>query len=225
MDYRVISIGTLSEHPLWDAPQARRTAHATTTLIRSGDQVILVDPALPSEILDARCRERAGIGFDKVTDVFLTNYRPAHRRALSALTHAKWWIHTQERETIGRHLVSELEAVGADDEQAEKMLKTDIAMLQQCHEAPDQLAPQVDLFPIPGFTPGTCGLLLAPPSTTILIAGDAAATSEHFERGQVLNGAYDVKQARESLAEIIEIADWLIPGHDNLMPNLTRHGL
>ncbi|NBC11042.1 MAG: hypothetical protein GVY24_04800 [Planctomycetes bacterium] len=249
MEYRVISIGTLSEHPLWDVPQARRTAHATTTLIRTAGRVILVDPALPAEILEARCQERAGIGFDTVTDVFLTSFRPAHRRALPALTGAKWWIHTQERETIGRHLIGQLEAAGGMEattdfgdcgeahsgdsgdsgdsggERAERMLKADIALLQRCHEAPDRLAPQVDLFPVPGFTPGTCGLLLTPPSSTILIAGDAAATCEHFERGQVLQGAYDVAQARQSLGEIIEIADWIIPGHDNLTPNLTRGGL
>ena len=50
MDDRVISIGALSSHELWDEKGSLRTAHATTTLIRSGDRVILVDPGLPSQI-------------------------------------------------------------------------------------------------------------------------------------------------------------------------------
>ncbi len=224
MDYRIISIGTLSEHPLWSTPQARRTAHATTTLITAGEKRIMVDPALPSEVLDARCRERSGLGLDRVTDVFLTNFRPAHRRALPAMTHARWWIDAAERETIGRSLIGQLEAVGADDAETEQVLKTEIALLQRCGEAPDSLAPQVDLFPLHGFTPGTCGLLISKPTATVLVAGDAVATVEHIERGQVLAGAFDVDQARASLAEVLEIADWIVPGHDNLTPNLTRHG-
>ncbi len=222
MDYRVISIGTLSQHPLWSGPQTARTPHATTTLVRSDKRVILVDPSLPAEILESRCRERAGIGFDAVTDVFLTSFRPAHRRALPGLTHARWWINATERETIGRALIGELEQVDANDAETEQMLKTDIALLQRCEEAPDALAEHVDLFPLPGYTPGTCGLLLALPGATVVIAGDAVVTVEHLERGQVLAGAYDLEQARRSLVEVIEIADWIVPGHDNLTPNLTR---
>jgi glyoxylase-like metal-dependent hydrolase (beta-lactamase superfamily II) len=86
------------------------------------------------------------------------------------------------------------------------------------------LAPQVDLFPLPGFTPGNCGLLLAHPTRTTVIAGDAVATTEHLERGQVLRGSFDIEQARESLLEVIEIADAVVPGHDNVVLNPTRRG-
>ena len=54
MDYRVISIGALSINDLWDKQGPARTAHATTTLIRSGDKRILVDPPCPR-----RCSCRA----------------------------------------------------------------------------------------------------------------------------------------------------------------------
>ncbi len=220
MDYRVISIGTLSRHPLWDRDPGGRTPHATTTLIRSGAKAILVDPGLPGEVLAARLAERAGLEVQQVTDVFLTCFRPAHRRGLTAFEKANWWVSEAERETVGVHLIGQLERV--DDEPSATMLKQEIALLQRCRAAPDQLAEQVDLFPCPGYTPGTAGLLLVEPQTTTLIAGDAAATVEHLARGQVLAGGFDANQARQSLAEAIEIADALICGHDNLTPNPTR---
>lgn len=225
MDYRIISIGTLSAHPLWQRKLPQRTAHATTTLVCSDDRVILVDPALPAEILEARLTERAGLTFADVTDVFLTNFRPAHRRALPQLPGANWLISEAEREMVGHMLIDQLGKVEAQDVDTEQLLKQDIALLQKCKVAPDRIAPQVDLFPLPGYTPGTCGLLLGFSTSTVLIASDAVATVEHFEQGQILSGCYDIEQAKESFAEAVEIADWIIPGHDNLIPNTTRRGI
>ena len=54
MDFRIISIGTLSVHELWDQQGAARTPHATTTLVRSEGKTILVDPGLPAQVITAR---------------------------------------------------------------------------------------------------------------------------------------------------------------------------
>src|SRR5690606_15137095 len=96
------------------------------------------------------------------------------------------------------------------------------ALLKRFAPAPDRLAPHVDLFPLPGFSPGTCGLLLPQSQTTTLIAGDAVATVEHLEQGRVLPHCYDVEQARESLLEAVEIADFITPRHDSRVVNQTR---
>lgn len=220
MDFRVISIGTLSRHELWKRPGVPRTAHATTTLVATGDQRILVDPALPAQALAARLDERSGLDVSDITAVFLTNFRPAHRMGLSAFEHVPCYIFEQERERIGRQLVARFDQ--EDDNQLRRFIEQDIALLHQCKPAPDHLAPQVDLFPLPGFTPGTCGLLLTQPSTTVLIAGDAVATAEHLAQARVLRGAFDINQAQESLAEAIEIADLIVPGHDNTLVNRAR---
>ncbi len=221
MDYRIISIGTLSHHELWPVEATARTAHATTTLIRSSGHTILVDPALPKQVLVARLAERAGIGPSEVTHVFLTNFRPAHRWGLPAFTDARWLISEMERETIGKHLVEQLQE--SQDRPTQDVLKQEIALLNRCEAAPDRLADQVDLFPLPGYTQGTCGLLLSQMNSTALIAGDAVATEEHLNQGRVLRGALDVAQARESLTEVVEIADVIVPGHDNVLLNPTRH--
>jgi glyoxylase-like metal-dependent hydrolase (beta-lactamase superfamily II) len=220
MDYRVISIGTLSGNEFWSENPGGRTAHATTTLIRSGPATILVDPGLPPQVIAARLHERSGLRPDAVTHVFLTCFRPAHRWGLAAFEHAQWWIAEAERETLGRSLVEQHRQ--ADDDATRRVLADEIALLKRCAPAPDKLAPQVDLFPLPGFSPGTCGLLLCEARRTILVAGDAVTTCEHLEHGRVPRGAYDLEQARASFAEAVEIADLLIPGHDNLCVNPGR---
>ncbi len=223
MNYRIISIGTLSHNEFWGEKAPVRTAHATTTLIRSGERVILVDPGLPAPIIGARLLERSGLKPADVTDVFLTNFRPSHRWGLDAFEHADWWISEMEREAIGQNLLAQMQAAAAAGEsETEQVLKQEIALLRRFKSSPDRLAEQVDVFPLPGFTPGTCGLLLLKMNSTTLIAGDAVPTAEHLEHGQVLRNAYDVEQARESFAEAIEIADVIIPGHDNLLLNPTR---
>ena len=47
MDVIIVSIGALSKNLLWGEKQPGRASHATTTLIREGKNLILVDPALP----------------------------------------------------------------------------------------------------------------------------------------------------------------------------------
>lgn len=223
IDFRVISIGALSKHDLWQgtaANAAPRTAHATTTLIRSGDQVILVDPALPAQALVPRLNERCGLRPQDITSVFLTNFRPAHRMGLEALDQAEWLIFETERERVGRQLLARFEQ--EDDNQIKRLLEYEIALLKKCKASPDTLAQGVDLFPLPGYTPGTCGLLLSLAGETVLVAGDAVPTVEHLEASQVLRAAFDVTAAMESLVEAIEIADLIVCGHDNVVLNRAR---
>ncbi|MCC6323143.1 MAG: MBL fold metallo-hydrolase [Phycisphaerales bacterium] len=223
MDFRIISIGTLAAHPLWEEKGSVRTGHATTTLIRAGKKTIIVDPGLPAQIIAARLRERAGIGPEAVTHVFLTGFRPETTRGVLAFEKATWWISQHEREAIGVPLVGELQAAAAaGDEELKSALELDVAVLRKCEPAPDRIADGVDLFPLHGVTPGLTGLLLPGRSSTTLVCGDAVPTVEHLERGMVLASAADVVRARESLAEAVEIADYLVLGRDNCVPNPVR---
>lgn len=220
MDYRIISIGALSSHDLWPDNGSPCTPHATTTLIRSNGRAILVDPGLPPPAIGARLTERSGLTPQAITDVFLTNFRPAHRAGLAAFGEATWYISEMEREAIGSALVDRFRT--ESDAEVCRLIEQDIALLKRFQVAPDRLVDQVDLFPLPGFTPGTCGLLLSHMNSTTLIASDAVASTEHLEQGRVLRNAADISAARDSLAEVVEIADVIIPGHDNLVLNPTR---
>ena len=222
IEYSVISIGTLSRNLLWDESVAVRTAHATTTLITDGDKKFLVDPSLPGNILDARFNERTGGTLTDITDVFCTTLRPVHRRGLDALGHAKWWCGEAEMETYAHHLQDLLESAERLDAEQATAIEADIEIIRKFKPAPERFTPQVHLFPLAGASIGSTGLLLAEAASTILIAGDAVVTAEHFARGQVWQGCANTEQALESLQDVIEIADVIIPGHDNIIPVAKR---
>jgi glyoxylase-like metal-dependent hydrolase (beta-lactamase superfamily II) len=223
MDLRVISIGTLAANPLWNEKGNMRTGHATCTLVRAGKMVIVVDPGLPAQMIAARLNERSGLHVKDVTHVFLTTFKPETMRGIFAFEQATWWISGDEREAIGVPLVGSLQQAAADeDEDLKKLLEQDVGVLRRCEPAPDRLGDGVDLFPLPGVTPGCCGLLCTTPRSTTMICGDAIPTVEHLERGQVLQSAADVMRARESFGEAVEIADALVLGRDNLVANPVK---
>lgn len=223
LDFRIISLGTLAAHPLWDEKTPARTGHATTTLISVGDQHILVDPSLPATTLFARLSERTRVRPAEITQVFLTNLEPERRRALGDLEHAAWLVHEPEREAALASLkATRREAHDADDRELITLINHEIDIVQRCENAPDSLAPKVDLFPLPGVTAGNCGLLLPLPSSTVLICGDAIPTIEHLTQGKVLPTCVNIEQAQESFREAVEIADAFVLGRDNMAMNPLR---
>jgi glyoxylase-like metal-dependent hydrolase (beta-lactamase superfamily II) len=232
VDIRVISIGCLSAHPLWGerggaggASSGVRTGHATTTLIRSGDVTLLIDPGLPEAAIAARLHERAGLSPDRVTHVFLTSFHPDTHRGILAFPQATWLISRDEREGVGIPLIQQLKfaddkaEAGTGEPALVERLKHQVAILQRCQEAPEELAPRVDLFPLPGLTPGLCGVLVEEEDSTVLVCGDAVPTVEHLRRRMVLPQAADVDKARASFAEALQIGDDLILGRDNWVRN------
>lgn len=224
--YKVISIGTFDAHPLWNEREAVRTAHATTTLIEAKKAKILVDPSLPAQILAARLSERANLRVDQITHIFLTSFEPMRRRGLNAFDDAKWLISEREREAIGVAMIGNLrEAIEGGDAELAELLRAEVEILERCAAAPDKLADGIDLFPLYGVTPGTCGLLLPTSRATILICGDAVASAEHLEQGKVLPTCADIEAAQESFREAVEIADLLILGRDNIVLNPLRRAI
>lgn len=224
----VLSIGTLDRNRLWNESAPVRTAHATTSLIRTGsgrsERLIIVDPGLPAVAIAARLAERSGIAPARVTTVFLTNFTPAHRAGLDAFGHAEVLMWEPEIEHARRDLEDRLSRE-SDDDDLRRSLEADLKLLARIAPAPDKLAPDIDLFPLPGHTPGTCGLLITSAALTTLLAGDAVPTLDHFLAGQVLPDAHNIAQAQSSLTEAYEIADLIIPGHDNLFTNPRTQGI
>lgn len=222
MDTRIISIGTLAEHPLRDDHRRLRTGHATTTLVRTDESTILIDPGLPPAAVVARLDERAGLEPADITHVFLTSFKADTCRGIRAFDTAQWLIHPHEREAVGVPLARLLRDASDADDETKRELEYQVSLLRECASAPDSIAPGVDLFPLPGVTPGMCGLLIAEPNRTILICGDAIPTVEHYEQGKILKQAVDHEAAMESYKEAVEIADVLILGRDNLVFNQGR---
>jgi len=217
VEYSVISIGTLSHNPLWGERAPVRTAHATTTIVRDGGRSILVDPSLPAPALEARYFERTGGRLADVTDVFCTTLRPVHRRGVQALRGARWWAARVEIETHVEYLSSALASAERLGSERAEETQADLELLKRFSPAPQRFGDQIEVYPLAGPTPGSAGLLLTPATKTIVIAGDAALTAQHVDMGRVWEGCADRQAALTSLADMVELADVIICGHDNLM--------
>ncbi|HOD84586.1 MAG: hypothetical protein BWX88_05078 [Planctomycetes bacterium ADurb.Bin126] len=216
VEYCVISIGALSHNRLWGESGDARTSHATTTLVAADGRLILVDPSLPEAILAARFNERTGKTLADVTDVFCTTLRPVHRRGLPALSHAAWWCSETELAHHRRQLEELLESVQRLNADEATVVEADLKLTGRFRPAPETFAPQVSFYPLSGASPGSAGLLLTPAVSTIVVAGDAVLTAAHMELGQVWEGCHDVEQAMESLRDLVELADIVVCGHDNV---------
>jgi glyoxylase-like metal-dependent hydrolase (beta-lactamase superfamily II) len=214
----------MSRNRLWGENQPVRTAHATTTLIRSAKRNILIDPGLPPQALGARLFERTGMRPEQIDTVFLTNFRPSHRAGLALFQEAKVFIHEREQE-VAAHQLRRLIEEAPEQELDRRTIAAELKLLESISPAEDQLADAVDLFPLFGYTAGTCGLLIAATTYTAVIAGDAVPTLDHFLAGQVLPSSYDLEAAGEAMREVYEIADLIVPGHDNLFANPRSAGM
>ncbi|MCH2135235.1 MAG: MBL fold metallo-hydrolase [Phycisphaerales bacterium] len=222
-DYRVISMGTLAANSLWNESAPVRTGHCTTTLIEADDALIIVDPSLPAQVLAVRLHELSGKLPTDVTHVFCTGFSDEHTGGMDAFPSATWLCSETEleqaREAIGDDLHAARTAQATDAVASLERLEL---LLGRMHSCPDSLVDGVDLFPLPGVRPGTAGLLLVQPTSTVLISGDAIASSDHLSKGQVLPGCFNREQAMESFKEAIEIADVIVPGRGNVVLNPLR---
>jgi len=220
---RVISIGALSSHPLWHEPAAVRTGHATTTLVAGKDMMLIVDPSLPPAMLEARLSERSPVRSPQVTHVFLTSATDEHMRGLAAFPRATWMALETEIAAARANTHEDLGlALEHPEDGGVEPLEDRLALLERLRPAEDCITQGVDLFPLAGVTPGSCGILVSQPTRTILLAGDAVATREHLADAKVLPHCWNRELAQDSFAEAIEIADVIVPGRDNILLNPTR---
>lgn len=222
--FDIISIGTLARNRLWNENEVVRTAHATTTLIRSQKRQILVDPGLPATVIGARLAERTGLRPEQIDTVFLTSFKPYTVAGLEAFPKARILIHEVEQE-FARGQLTRLIDQAPEEDIDRAYMERELELLERCEPAPDELTEDVDLFPLSGHSPGLCGLLLKSPLMTALVTGAAVPTLDHFLAGQVLPDSRDIPQAQESLKEAYEIADLIVPGFDNLFLNPRTQGI
>jgi len=212
----IISIGTLARNPFWGETGSVRPSHATTTLIRDGETNLLVDPSVPAELMAHRLDERVGLRPEQIDRVFLTSFRPVHRRSIALFKEAEWLLAEAEREAVNAHLNALVRGSdGGEIETSYEELSEELELLGRTQAAGDKLTPSVHLFPSPGVTPGSTALLIAEERTAI-VAGDAIITREHYEQGRVFERCVNHDAARESFLAISEVADLIVPGHGNL---------
>jgi glyoxylase-like metal-dependent hydrolase (beta-lactamase superfamily II) len=198
----VLAIGTLAKNRFWDETSPVRDEVATCSLVRCGKMVLVVDPGWPDAVLRAVLYYRAGLKPDDVTDVFLTHLDAAHVGGAETFAKARWLAYREEI-AYGKAELKGDRSVGA--------------VLGRLKPAPDSLAPGVDIFPTPGHSPGHCSLMVNSPTETTFIAGDALLTRDHLEHGDLGPTLWDRDKAAESFGELLQIGDFVVPGHDNIV--------
>ena len=197
----VIAIGSLAGNKYWNEKGPARQECATASLVRSGTMALLVDPGWPADVLRAALHYRSGLEPRAVTHVFLTHLDPSHFLGIGLFQEAKWWAYDEE--------IRYADAEWPPEAPGRKVLA-------HLAPAPEKFAPGIDLYPTFGHTPGHASVLVYTATSSTVIAGDAVLTREHFERGDLGEGPWDLEKAKVSFQDIAEIADLIVPGHDNL---------
>ena len=78
-----------------------------------------------------------------------------------------------------------------------------------------QLFGTVEVVPTPGHTPSHHSLRFDCDGLSVFAAADAIATHDFFRDRQNFYNAADPKQGVATMNKIAELADLIIPGHDN----------
>ena len=197
----VLAIGTLAKNKYWNEKAPVRQEYSTVTLIRSDDVVLVIDPGWPPAVLKSALFYRSGLEPEAVTHVFLTHFEAAHAAGAVLFDKAKWLVYDEEL----RYAEAELAANDSGR-----------AILARLQPAPEKFAPGVDIFPTFGHTPGHASVLVYTAMQTTIVAGDAVLTRDHFEHGDLGEKPWDLEKAKASFQDVLEIADIIVPGHDNI---------
>ncbi len=192
LSWHVLTIGNISRNRFWgeDDSAARRGALCTSTLIRSGDTLVLIDPSEPPEAMARTLDRRAGITPADIDAVFVTHHHGDHLEGIEAFTNAKVYVPA-----------GELDAVG---------IRSAIPVREG-----DEIAPGVRAVALPGHTPGLCGVIFQAAEGRIAVVGDAVMTRDFFiERAGYFN-SIDFAACSSTHDRLQDIADVIVPGHDN----------
>jgi glyoxylase-like metal-dependent hydrolase (beta-lactamase superfamily II) len=198
----VLVIGHLSRNKFWGESddQAYREPLCTSTLIRTAEQNIVVDPACGPPEMARLLDRRAGLELGDIGTVFLTHFHGDHRAGVDAFQAAELCIGAEEKR-IWEQLLPDH---GPDRD-----------LLERARPVEGSLAPGIELVPTPGHTLGHVSLLLRNAGLNVVIAGDAAMTRDFFFARDWYFNTVDPEQAVRSLDAIARIADIVVPGHDN----------
>jgi len=175
-------------------------ASSTTTLIQDGKINIIVDPGINRrKLLDALKRE--GLKPEDIDYILMTHYHPDHNYLSGIFPKAK---------ALDDELVYDKDK---EYEHGGKVPGTNVKIL-----------------PTPGHEKSHGTLIVPTEKGTVVVAGDVwwwkTSHKQKTDRESLLNlkdiYVKDKRALLESRKKILEIADWIIPGHGKMFKNPTR---
>ena len=173
-------------------------ASATTTLIEDSGKKIIVDPGINRELLIKKLKAE-GLTPDDIDVVFMTHYHPEHVFLTSVFEKA---------------VICDSDTVYRRDEEKEfegKLPGTNI-----------------EVIPTPGHAYEHAALLLNTDKGKVVVAADVFWWTDEEEQrvddAEVLINkedpfTKDEKALKESRKKVLEVADWIIPGHGKMFGN------
>lgn len=192
----VITVGNLSRNQYWGEPndKAVRKVLCTCTLISGDGFRLLVDPSEADAADMAReLDRRTGLKLKDITAVFVTHDHSDHWPGLAHFPEARW-----------------MAGPGAAD-----LLNKSGKLARLVEPVTGQLFESIEVLPTPGHTPSHHSLRFDCDGLSVIAAGDAIATHDFFRDRKNFYNAADPKQGVATMNKIAELADLIIPGHDN----------
>jgi len=178
------------------------------------DYCLIVDPTTrrsPEEYYFDLNR-RTGLRPEAITHCFATHHHFDHWHGLKYFPNAKWFCGEGNKELIADAVKNSAGVDPGDglSPEVEAGLLTEV-----CGE----FLPGISAVPLPGHTQHLQGIGFFSEGKKILIAGDGVMTGYHF-RDRLTEFQQDaalVKTAAETIENIAESFDIVLPGHDNLI--------
>lgn len=167
----------------------------TTTLIQDDKVNIIVDPGMGKNkrALLEKVLRKEKLAFDDIDIVFCTHYHPDHTQFVGLFPKAKW--------------ITSLYIFDGDkwlDHKGEEY----------------RLSPNVSIIHTPGHTSEHASLKVKTDKGIVAVAGDVWWLDTM--KPKIDEMAQDQKELEKSRKKVLEIADWIIPGHGKMFKNPTK---
>lgn len=207
-EFHVLTIGQFSRNRFWGESEdhAYRDALCTSTLLK-GERNIVVDPSLPSEQMRETLFNRTGLTPADIHEVFITHAHGDHFTGLECFPNAAWYMGEGDLRQMRN---------------SENPREKELAMRIQ--PAAPGFLPGIELLPLPGHTMGLTGVLFQSPEGRAVVCGDAVMTRDFFREKLGYYNSVDFALSAESIVKLGELADIIIPGHDNYFPAAVYKG-
>jgi glyoxylase-like metal-dependent hydrolase (beta-lactamase superfamily II) len=202
--FTLVNMGTLSMNKFWGEVDRKRAPSATCTVLDLDGTRLLVDPSPYPEQLEQRLFAATGLRTGDVDMVFVTHHHADHRFGLELFTGKPW--------LMAADVLDEWRAASPQDE----------SLINTFALAEHHLPGGVTLLPTPGHTRSHHSLAVNTAWGRLVVAGDAVMTLDFWEAGEVFNNSANVVQTRETIRQLKQIADLVIPGHGNYFLNPTH---
>lgn len=211
ISWKILTIGHLSRNRYWGESDAEpyHPVLATTTFICDEARKILVDPSEPIEEMAVKLQELCQVKPEDIDVVYSTHFHCDHRVDAEKYTNAVCYM----SESALKDLQKAKERAKRDPNYAD-MVAGHHEVFRVCKE---KLTDAISMYPLPGHTDGTTGLLFESNGKKVVIAGDTVMGVEYFEHANGYWFNENLEETRKSIRKVAMDADVIVPGHGDVI--------